>query len=81
MESIKLPNGPTVDFYTVAEKKPAPNERVIFIVDYSRQSFYGMFHGRYATFKTAPGRFVSETNGSHKENTVVYWAEAYPQKI
>ena len=80
MEQIKLPNGPTIDFYTVAEKKPDQDyHQVIFIIS-NNQSCYSIIRGYYRSFKTAMGRFVSDDFGSHKENTVLYWSNAYHKK-
>lgn len=76
METIKLPNGPTLEFYTVAERKPSHDSQVIFMIG-NTTGCYSIIQGYYRTFKTAQGRFVSEDLGSHKESTVLYWAYAY----
>jgi hypothetical protein len=79
MESIKLPNGSLVDFYTVNEKKPRSESSVLFVaLSFRGNPIFAV--GYYKTFKTAQGRFVSETDGSHLESTVLCWADKYIEK-
>ena len=75
MESIKLPDGPNLEFYTVVEKKPEHGEQVIFCIKFGK--YCSVIRGYYKAFKTAPGRFVSETHGSHVESNVIYWTKAH----
>jgi hypothetical protein len=75
METIKLPNGPTLDFYTVKEKKPNHGDQVIFIRNCNTTASFAV--GYYKNFKSTQGRFVSEVDGSWVESGVLYWAYKY----
>lgn len=80
MEQLKLPGLKPLEFFTPEEKKPQHGQDVVFITVYMNRPFVGMMNGRYRAFKTAPGRFVSETHGSHGEGDVLYWTNMRPIK-
>lgn len=80
METFKLLNGPTLEFYTVAEKKPSDWDSVVYIVNYPPSPIHAIHRGYYKSFKTTPGRFVSKAHGSHQEKYITHWANALSVK-